>query len=192
MAEEMVDVLDEFGHKTGRQIWKREAHDRGIRHGAVHVWIYNSKGEILLQLRARHKEIFPHTLDVAAAGHVSAGDMPAETAIRETKEEIGLDVKEEDLRFIGINRTDETIPPRNWMHAVFDWNYIVCKDVTIKDLTLQTEEVEAVVWMPLDTFESELHRPETNKKFSPHQLYLYDMAVYEIRKALAEKQSKNP
>jgi len=191
MAEEMVDVLDEFGHKTGRQVWKKKvAHEQGIRHGAVHVCIYNKKGEILLQLRAKQKDLYPDTLDFAAAGHVEAGGTPEETAIRETKEEIGLDITRDDLRFIGVNRTDKIIPPRNWKHSVFDWNYLVCKDVDPSTLTLQTEEVAELAWMPLDTFESELHDPERTKKYTPHQLYLYDMAIYEIRQALAEAAEK--
>jgi len=189
MAEEMVDVLDEFGQKTGRQVWKKkEAHAQGIRHGAVHVCIYNPKGEILLQLRAKQKDLYPDTLDFAAAGHVFAGGTPEETAIRETKEEIGLDITMDDLRFIGINRTDKIIPPDNWLHSVFDWNYLVCRDVDTGTLKLQPEEVADVIWMPLDAFESDLHDPERSKKFTPHQLYLYDMAIYEIRKALAERQ----
>jgi hypothetical protein len=101
-----------------------------------------------------------------------------------------LDIAVEDLRFVGINRTNKSIPPRNWMHSVFDWNYIVCKEVDPTKQKLQTEEVAGLVWVPLDEFESDLHDAERTKKYSPHQLYLYDMAIYEIRQALAEAAEK--
>ena len=46
---ELFDVLDEQGNKTGKTENKKIIHEKGLWHSAVHIWIYNSKGEILLQ-----------------------------------------------------------------------------------------------------------------------------------------------
>ncbi len=51
-SEEMLDVLDENGGKTGRVVSNKEVHAQGLWHRVVHVYIYNSQNEILLQLRS--------------------------------------------------------------------------------------------------------------------------------------------
>ena len=48
----LINVLDENGNPTGEVKTKREIHEQGLWHNAAHVWMYNSKGEILMQLRA--------------------------------------------------------------------------------------------------------------------------------------------
>ena len=59
MADELIDIYDENNKPLGIQKMKSEAHRDGLWHRASHVWIYNSKGEILLQLRAKNKELWP-------------------------------------------------------------------------------------------------------------------------------------
>jgi isopentenyldiphosphate isomerase len=53
----LIDVLDENGNPTGDKKTKREIHEQGLWHISAHVWIYNSKGEILLQLRQRQGQL---------------------------------------------------------------------------------------------------------------------------------------
>jgi isopentenyldiphosphate isomerase len=185
-ADDTVDVLDDQSRLTGRHISKREAHEQGIWHGGTHIWIYNTKGELLLQLRDPHKDIYPGTWDISAAGHINAGELPEQTALRETEEELGLQLTQKDLRFVGITRTDKLIPPANWMHRAFDWTYIVQQDVAITQLRMQAGETVEARWISLDEFETDVRDPERAKKYSPRPLYLYDLALSEIRKALAK------
>lgn len=72
MADELIDIFDENNNPRGIQKLKSEAHKEGIWHRAVHIWIYNLKGEILLQLRSKNKELYPDRWDVSAAGHGGA------------------------------------------------------------------------------------------------------------------------
>lgn len=90
MADELVIVLDEHGNPTGEEKLKSEVHKTGLFHLAVHLWIYNSKAEILLQKRSFTKKLFPGLWDMAAAGHVAASETVEGALIRELFEELGL------------------------------------------------------------------------------------------------------
>ncbi len=96
---ESLDLLDEDGNKTGVKKPKDEVHREGLPHRNVHVWIVNGKGEILLQKRAA-KLSFAFHWDASAAGHISAGSKPMTTAVKETFEELGLQLKEKELEFL--------------------------------------------------------------------------------------------
>ena len=49
---ELIEVLDENGQKTGQILDKEIIHQNGLWHQEVAVWIFNSKGETLVQRRA--------------------------------------------------------------------------------------------------------------------------------------------
>lgn len=102
MTEELFDVLDKNGNKTGIQKTKKELHEQGLWHQAVHVWIFNSKGEMLLQKRAKDKDYWPDLWDISAAGHISAGETPEQAVIREIGEETGIKVSLSQLKKIEI------------------------------------------------------------------------------------------
>jgi isopentenyldiphosphate isomerase len=182
--DEQIDVLDAFAHPTGQVLPKREVHERELWHAGAHVWIYNPKGQLLLQHRHPGKTIYPDTWDISAAGHLSAGDTPEQAAVRETKEELGLDIKPGELEFIGVSRTICPIAGQNWSHHVFDWNYIVRRDLDPSELTLRPGETIDAQWRDLDVVEADQRDPVRSKQYSPRQLYLYGMALTEIRAAL--------
>ena len=98
--EEQIDVLDSTGQKTGEICPRSEVHKRGLWHRTVHIWLIDKAGKILFQLRAHDKENNPGLYDTSCAGHISAGDSSIESAIREIREELGLEKKPEDLTFI--------------------------------------------------------------------------------------------
>lgn len=92
MMPEMIDVLDENGIKTGQIVTRDEVHRKGLWHRCIVVAILNDKNEILLQQRSQEKLTNPGKWDVAAAGHVDAGEDALSTVIRETSEEIGVNI----------------------------------------------------------------------------------------------------
>lgn len=100
MSEEYFDILDENGKKTGKIKLRNEVHRDGDWHKAVHIWIINDYGEILLQRRCATKDSNPNMLSIFNGGHLSQGDDSLTGAIRELKEELDLDVKKEELQFI--------------------------------------------------------------------------------------------
>lgn len=59
MKEELLDVLDENGIKTGQVLPRREVHKKGLWHRIIVVAIVNEKNEILLQQRSANKDKNP-------------------------------------------------------------------------------------------------------------------------------------
>lgn len=168
MAQERIDILDQNGNKTGISKTKKEAHAKGLWHQAVHVWMYNSKGEILLQKRSIKKDSWPGMWDISAAGHVSSGETPEKAAVREIREEIGVKANSADLKQI-LFRKSSTRPKEGYYNNEFDYVYLYRLDETPKDL--QKGEVEYVVFIPLEKLESDLKIPIIAKNYVPHSYY---------------------
>ena len=87
--EEMFDVVDEADRVVG-QLARSRVHARGLLHRAVSVFVFNGRGELLVQKRTANKDEFPLRYTSSASGHVSAGETYDETAPRELSEELGL------------------------------------------------------------------------------------------------------
>ncbi|THD65511.1 NUDIX domain-containing protein [Robertkochia marina] len=175
---EWVDIWTKEGTPTGRKIQKSEAHAQGYYHPTIHLWIYNSKKEILLQKRALTKESFPGKWDVAVAGHISAGDSPEETVVRETREELGLTIHIEETEFIKVMRSDikhsESFTDREHHHV-----YSLKKDVAVTHLILQKEEVAEAGWFPIDILTKYLEDPESFPDLVPFETgYLRTVITY--------------
>jgi 16S rRNA (adenine1518-N6/adenine1519-N6)-dimethyltransferase len=87
---EIFDAVDE-NDRVIQQATRHEVHTRRLRHRAVHVFVFNKRGDLFLQKRSRWKDKHPQQWDSSAAGHVNAGDTYAGTAPREIREELGID-----------------------------------------------------------------------------------------------------
>lgn len=87
--EESFAVVDEMDRVIGAST-RSEVHGNNLRHRAVHIFISNRAGEVLLQKRSRWKDRHPNVWDSSAAGHVGAGEEYDATAVRELNEELGL------------------------------------------------------------------------------------------------------
>jgi len=78
-----------------------------LRHRAVHILIFNQAGDLYLQQRSRWKDRHPLKWDSSAAGHVTAGESYNDTARRELKEELGVDLPLERIfKLAASPRTD--------------------------------------------------------------------------------------
>jgi len=133
---ELWDLYDKYRQKTGRTQERSKPMEEGGYHLVVHVWIVNDKGEFLIQRRQPWKEGWPNMWDGAAAGSAILGDSSKDAAIRETNEELGIDLdisKGELLRTIKFS-------------CGFDDIWLVRQNVDINDLKLQYEEVADAKW----------------------------------------------
>ncbi|MFA6064695.1 MAG: NUDIX domain-containing protein [archaeon] len=109
MSDELVDVLDSTTFlPTGEVVRKSFARKNKLIHACVHLWIFNSKGEVLLQHRSKEKKLFPSMWDISVAGGINSGEKPKAAAIREAKEEIGISINESKLKeeFTFVDTTD--------------------------------------------------------------------------------------
>ncbi len=170
--KEYLDVLDEDGNPTGKREEKQVVHQKGIWHQVAHIWIYNSKGEMMIQLRSTKKKSFPGLWDIAAAGHIDAGEPVMEGAARELEEELGISGAE--LELVGVRKFSYSIPEKKWYNNEFTHVILLRFDGDIKSLKLREIEVDDVKFVPLDELESDLRgHPE---KYVPHSgSYFFDM-----------------
>ena len=166
MNEEFWQLYDEGGQPIPGKGAVRQEVFKGLLHGASHVWIWRTTKtgrEVLVQKRADTKQTWPGLYDISAAGHIDLGETPVEAAIRETKEEIGLDINSRDLKEIYVNHDTEQAP-NGLIENEFRFVYIVQLTVN-NDFELQEKEVSALDWIPLDDFESQTL---AGNKYVPH------------------------
>ncbi len=179
MADELVDVCDEDDNLLPSTIMKSLAHKKGVWHRAAHIWIYNSNGEILLQLRSKSKSVFPCLWDISAAGHVGAGEEPITAGIRELNEELGITVKKENLHFFTIKKVQthyQKLTINEFYHV-----YLLLFNCDVKKLKLQNEEVQSTQFLSLKKVEEELHfHPQ---HYVPHGEYWFEV-LKEVKKKL--------
>jgi 16S rRNA (adenine1518-N6/adenine1519-N6)-dimethyltransferase len=88
--EEQFQVVDKQDRPVGGAP-RSQVHANNLLHRAVHVLIFSPAGEVYLQLRSRLKDRHPLTWDSSAAGHVNPGEDYYQTAVRELREELGID-----------------------------------------------------------------------------------------------------
>jgi isopentenyl-diphosphate delta-isomerase type 1 len=135
MSEEIFDVVDDSDHVVGRET-RREVHRRGLKHRAVHVLVFNSRDEIFLQKRSVAKDCFPGVWDSSASGHLDCGEDYDACAVRELREEIGLDLEQCPQRVFKIAACVETGQEHVWVYR--------CESEG--PFTLHPEEIERGGW----------------------------------------------
>ena len=102
----------------------------------VHLCLFNSKGEMLIQQRQPFKKGWSNMWDITIGGSAISGDTSWQAIQREAKEELGIEYDFSDMRLA------MTVSfPKG-----FDDMYILNKDIDINELKLQYEEVQKVRW----------------------------------------------
>jgi 16S rRNA (adenine1518-N6/adenine1519-N6)-dimethyltransferase len=91
--DEIFDVVDAQDVVVGRE-QRSVVHAQGLMHRAVHVFVFNRHGDLLLQKRSRLKDTHPGLWDSSASGHLDSGENYEAAAAREVNEELGLRVEE--------------------------------------------------------------------------------------------------
>ena len=133
---EIIDLYNVDRELTGKTAMRGEPLADGTYRMVVHVCIFNSKGEMLIQRRADDIVRWPSYWDISVGGGASAGDTSRQAAERETAEELGLNIDFSDKRpVITVNFSDG-----------FDDFYTVEMNISLDDLHLQKEEVADARW----------------------------------------------
>ncbi len=135
--EEYWDVYTKERVRTGRFHRRGDRMKDGDYHLVVHVCIFNSKNQLLIQQRQPFKKSWSNMWDLSVGGSAVAGDSSSQAAEREVMEELGLKLDLSEYRPVfTMNFKDG-----------FDDYYIVRKDVELSELCLQEEEVQSVRWV---------------------------------------------
>ncbi len=133
---ETLDLYDENRLPTGKTARRGEALPPGGLHMVVHVCLFDRQGRMLIQQRQICKSAWPGKWDLSAGGCAQAGETSRQAAQRETREELGLDI---DLQGVRPSLTVN-------FSSGFDDLYLVEREVDLRRLRLQREEVQNVAW----------------------------------------------
>lgn len=165
---EYFDILNEKGEKLGIRKERKEVHRDGDWHKAVHIWIFNENGEVLLQRRSADKDSDPNMLDISCAGHLTSGDNSIEGATRELKEELNLDINPAELKFITTLRRR---PQHNdgFKDNEYDDLYILRIDKKIEELKFQEEEISEIYYVPYKKFKEMIKNKQPDLVMYPDE-----------------------
>ena len=163
---EFFDVYDDNRVLTGKVLEKGTRLEEGENRMVVHLCIFNSKGEMLIQQRQSFKKGWPNMWDITLGGCSQAGETSRDTVKRELSEELGVEYD------FSKNKPYLTINFENG----FDDIYFLEMDLDVDSLTLQYEEVQGAKWATKD----EILNLRKEGKFIPyHESFL--AALFEMR-----------
>lgn len=135
MSEEIFDIVNERDEVVG-QAPRKEVHARGLLHRAVHVLVFNARGQLFLQKRSMTKDTAKGKWDSSSSGHVDSGEDYDTCAVREVWEEIGLKLDRSPERILRIEACAETGQEFVWVYR--------CESEG--PFTLHPEEIERGEW----------------------------------------------
>src|SRR5208283_1287336 len=107
MSEEIFDIVNERDEVVG-QASRKEVHARGLWHRAVHVLVFNSRGEVFLQKRSMLKDTAKGKWDSSSSGHLDRGEDYDDCAVRELREELGLSAGPAPRRLFKLDACPDT------------------------------------------------------------------------------------
>jgi isopentenyldiphosphate isomerase len=171
-TNDLYDVLDEEGMSTGKVLDRVAVHDKELWHDVVNVWVVNTKGEILLQLRAPDVELCPGVWDVAMGTHIRHGETHTDAALRGLKTELGLAVTPEELKHM-FNIKCANPMANGTTHKVVGHVFLVQKDAEAGDFKVDSKKVSKLAWKPLPMLMSEVGNAETGKQYFPRTSNYY-------------------
>ena len=141
MKRELWDLYNEKGEKLNKIAIRGNEISSGEYHLVVHIWICDSNGRFLIQKRSS-KKIVPNIWAVTG-GSVLSGEDEIAGAVRETNEEIGIELNSDDLTEI------YRIYSKDHITIVF----ITKNETGLSDLVLDDEEVAECKWVSKDELE---------------------------------------
>ena len=160
---ELLDLYDCRRQLTGRTMVRGEMPPAGLYGQVIHVCIFNSRGEMLIQQRQPWKT-WGDLWDVSVGGSVSAGENSQQGAHRELLEELGLDADFSDMA-PALTTT---------FTRGFDDFFVLRMYLDPARLRLQESEVRAARWASRSEVMDLLDRGE----FIPYQKGLMDYLFF--------------
>ena len=132
-----VQIYNDRNESTNTFVEKKEAHSKGLWHRVFICILINKKTRsIILQKKIQNKYNFerPDYLDLSVGGHYDE-DEKIEDGIRELKEEVGLDVKFDELISLGV-RQNSVILGENYNNREFQHIFAYVLDNDLEKIIL--------------------------------------------------------
>ena len=149
MVREKRDLYDKNGNLTGLTYYKGDIIPKGYYPMVVMIALENSKGEFLMQKRVERKG---GDWGVTG-GHPKSGETCEEGIITEVQEELGIDISNDN--FIEFNSGCDGKDCYKM--------YYLKKDIDLKDVTIQEEELTEVRWFSFEELQSMVETKELNQ-----------------------------
>ena len=137
---EIWDLYDENRNLTGKTMIRGEQMPEGRYHLIVDTLFLNSRGETLLQRRAKDKYPMPDLWSVTG-GSALAGEDSAAACVRETEEEMGF-TPDMAQAWVLLSEKREKAD-----HSFFRDVWLIHQDVPIEQMRWQPEEVQDGMWI---------------------------------------------
>lgn len=163
IPNEIWDVLDEKGNKTGRYVERGRKMATGDYHLVVYVWKHNGKGEWLINKRAPRVSDTLGGMWETTGGSAIAGDDSLTAALRETKEELGIDL--DPKKGVLFHRTaHKGINSHAWLDV-----WIFKHDCPIETICFQEGETCDTMWATADKIREMMAAGEfLNERYYPY------------------------
>ena len=146
--EELLDVLDENGLKTGQVLPRKQVHKEGLWHRVVLIAIIDDENRILPQQRSANKDKNSNKWDFITGGHIGAGQDSVSAAVREINEEVmislGHNVHVRDFRYMFTYREQERVSENYMDRQYFDFFVLRKREIDISKIIFQESEVQAI------------------------------------------------
>lgn len=148
---ELLTIYDANENPCGN-ISRNIVHALGLRHHVCHLWLIEEKNGIMgmwLQQRGKDRPLNPSMYDLAATGHIDPYESPLNAALREAREEIGLEFCENDVAVLGT--TEQSYQRQD---GGFDDELVHAFAVRVDNQPNFNigEEVQRMVWIAFSEF----------------------------------------
>lgn len=148
---DLIDVLSDAGLRTGEVLPRVEIHRLGKPHRAVHLYLFNSKNEVLLQRRALTVDHYPGFFSISVLGHIRAGEFSSAAVRREVKEELGVDASRLRIDFL-FSYFSEAVLNGTYVDRQFNDVYATRADIEIEAVKFDPSEVAEVKFVSFESF----------------------------------------
>ena len=181
---EILEIVDENDNIIGLET-REKVHKEGLLHREIHVFFLTPQGEIIFQHRAKDKDTYPDKLDATVGGHVDPNMTYEETAVKECKEETGVEIDTSKLLFLTKMRKKSFDHVTGMTNNTFRSQYAYLYEGSISDLQIEDGKAEGFeLWKIYDL--PNLSEENRNKFISvflgEDMLKLFNIAKEELLK----------
>ncbi len=163
---EILEIVDENGSVIGTAP-RSEIHGNSrLLHRVIHVFIFNSYGELLLQKRSMRKDVAPGKWDTSVGGHIDRGETLEQALFREAHEELDIESINPDFLYSYIHSNDYESELVYTYRCTYDG-----------EITFNPEEIDDVRFWGMDDIRKDLRKEVFSNNFE-HEFEMYSNFIY--------------